>query len=147
MNDQLVTNEVVEPKPLSIHAEFARDLRAIADFIEAHPELKLPSLSRLDIFESDAKSLPKYAAAFGNAAKDVLGDNLFILRRTFGTLKLEANWQRDLVCERRIVGQREIPDQIVPAKDEEFIPAHKEDVYEWRCPDSILGRKQVPENI
>jgi hypothetical protein len=143
MTNELATNGVAETTPLSIHAEFARDLRAIADFIEAHPELHLPLLQRIDIFEADPKSLPKYAAAFGKAAKDVLGDNLFILRRTFGTIKLEANWTRDRVCERVVVGQREIPDQIIPAKPEEFIPGHKEDVYEWRCPESILSRKEL----
>src|SRR5579859_4336784 len=138
-----IRNEVAQSRPLTIHQEFARDLRAIADFVEAHPELDVPSLDRIDIFPYDPKALPKYAAAFGKAAKDILGDSWFILRRTFGAIKLEATWQRERVCERVVVGQREVPDQIIPAKAEEFIPAHKEDVYEWRCPDSILGRKEI----
>jgi hypothetical protein len=46
------------------------------------------------------------------------------------------------ICRRIQVGEKEIPEQIIPAKPEEIIPAHTEPIYEWRCPESILEKNR-----
>jgi hypothetical protein len=119
------------------HVTFANDLRDLADWVESHPELQIPGLDRVDIFQR----LPLYAKAMGTVEKEA-DDSFFMLRKNFGSIQLEVNWWREQVCERVKVGEKVIPEQILPAKSEEIIPEHVENVYEWKCPESILTGKK-----
>jgi len=126
------------------HVTFANDLRDLADWVESHshPELQIPGLDRVDIFpHDDGESLPLYAKAMGTVEKEA-DDSFFMLRKNFGSIQLEVNWWREQVCERVKVGEKVIPEQIFPAKSEEIIPEHVENVYEWKCPESILTGKK-----
>jgi hypothetical protein len=107
------------------HAEYANALRRIADWIEVHPDLPLPSQTQLDFLSGvDTKEdLAKFARGFGECKKD------------FGGIKLRAVAWRKNVCERVVVGTREVPEEIIPAR---LVPAHMEDIVEWKCPESLL---------
>ena len=41
--------------------------------------------------------------------------------------------ERAAVCEKVLVETREVPRTVIPARDEYVIPAHTEEVFEWRC--------------
>jgi hypothetical protein len=61
--------------------------------------------------------------------------NIYFTRR-FGDLELDININKDNSCERVKVGERVIPAQ----------PERTEPVYEWKCPDSLLGKREPQES-
>jgi len=105
------------------------DMRKVLDFLEANPDIGDPYLTSIDIF-AEAEDIKTIAKALGKADKKILGST-FMLVKKFGTMKLEVNFERNQVCERRVVGTKEIEEQIIPAR--------VVDVVEWDCPESILG--------
>lgn len=58
-------------------------------------------------------------------------------------MKVHVSISRDMVCQRVVVGTK-----VVPAKEEEIIPAepeHEEEVVKWVCPESFiaLGKEEA----
>lgn len=117
------------------HTEYANALRRIADWIETHPEVPLPSATSLDITAvSGRESLSAVARAFGTATKEY-SDSLIYLIKDFGGVSLRVIEWRSNVCKRVVVGKTTVPEKILPAQ---LIPAHEEDVVEWRCDEPLL---------
>lgn len=115
-------------------AEFVNGLRDLANFLEAHPELGVPSADRYDYFGLEKKDLKKYARAFGVCDKDAFS-NYFILRKSFGPIRLEANWHREQVCKPVVTGTKEVEEKVAVAYETRMVT---KDIVEWQCPKSIL---------
>jgi antitoxin component HigA of HigAB toxin-antitoxin module len=141
---------------------YTQGLREIADFLDAHPEVPLPYLSSfqtgnwentLDIYlvseKGQKEKLAAIARAMGHADKVMDGDKMRVFRR-FAGITLIAQASRDQVCERVVIGTREIE---VEEKDPEAlaaVPVVKvtktvEDV-EWRCAPILAAEKQAAED-
>ena len=125
-------------------AEFAKDLRALADWYEQHPGAPLPLFPVLNIFADDdpVKAKAQFRK-LGEFEKEYQGD-WFVGKKQFGSLRLELNTKRDKVCRRVVVGTREVPEHIIPAQPESIVPAHTEEITEWRC-DPILSDEEVAQ--
>lgn len=121
------------------NAEFVDSLRKLADFFEAHPDLKVPysmSGDGIIIFANGKEEISLAARAFGSC--DKTSDDIFyrvVKKDPIGQFKLSAIEYRSQVCERVVTGKRVIPAQTVP---EHTIPERTEEIVEWRCPESIL---------
>jgi hypothetical protein len=119
--------------------QLARSLRDFADYVEKHPELRFASGGEQTFYLFPrVDELSKVARAFGNAAKDVLGDSFFVLKKQIGVFTLQASWGREDVCERVVVG-REMVEEKVPSAYETRIV--ERDKVEWKCPKGILQGK------
>src|SRR5437899_2948614 len=103
------------------NAEYAAGLRAIADWYEAHPEAPQPHTC-LQVFTVHTKEdALKVARWLGHATKHMDDNGLFRLSRDFGGETLEFIFNRDVVCERRVVGTKEVPEYIVPAHTADIV--------------------------
>lgn len=119
-------------------------LRAAADFLEAHPEVVVASYG--DYFALDIAAygvtrddLVAAAQASGGWDKEY-SDSQFELVRSFGGgVKLSLNADRSEVCELVVVGTREV--------EEKVIPAHTENITEWKCGKSLLSPEEPTEAI
>ena len=121
------------------HKEFADSLRKIATFFEKHTELKVPgSLAEIKYFEANGKAeMAQVAKALGSCQKEVEG-NWFHLVKMFGEIKFIAVDYRNRICQKVVVGTKMVEEVRTPAREEEIIPAHEVEVYEWHCPESLL---------
>jgi hypothetical protein len=122
-------------------AQFTTGLRQIADWLDEHPEVPLPPsfATSFTAYVFDKASAAACARAMGNAEKRVPTHNAekLDLVRTFAGFEYIVRTPRDEVCERVVVGRREVeveePDPAAVAA----LPKRKrtevvEDV-EWRC--------------
>jgi hypothetical protein len=144
MNDEKVLDaEVVdEPKLLTERQQYAKHLREVADFFEEHEDVPIPVLHvRFDLFNLPVSAVPQVARAFGSLKKEYIGDSFFVLKRKFGELlSIEANWNREQVCTRVVVGQKTVAEKVPTA----YETVNKTvDVVEWRCTDPVLAPKTV----
>ena len=115
--------------------EYADGLRQIADWYEAHPEIPVPHLDSVDVYTvHDRDDLQRVARALGSCEKgSASAESLFVLKRRFGALWLQFYWNRAQVCTQRVIGVKEVAEQV--------IPAHTYEIVEWDC-DPILGVNQ-----
>jgi len=112
------------------------DLRDLADFLERRPDLvaRIPGDVTFNICSSGIEDFRQTARSFGNANKFNWGS--FVgLRKSFGLLSLDLFVSKSESCERIVLGRKQVP--------EEVIPAHEEEIVEWRCPQSFLIEKEV----
>lgn len=143
------------------HSEYAKDLRKIADFIEAHNEIPLPEsmLSGYGLHNKQTFALVARALSHGGRCEKEYADTLVTLSRRFGGVELKFMGFRENVCEQVKVGTRLVAEQYVPprpATEAQVIPEHEEAVYEWRCapalaeperPELTDGTKSLPEGV
>ncbi len=109
-------------------------------FLLAHPKIaERVSDQTVNISTWDKERFLELAREFGACEKTDDGTH-YILRKSFGGLVFDLYIVRSQICERVQIGEKEVPEQIIPAKAEEFIPAHTEPIYEWKCPESVLSR-------
>lgn len=112
---------------------FTAGLRALADFLDAHPEVPFPRYDTINVFLDDKAQLARIARV-GSWEKEY-NDSYFSLSRSFGEdLRLDINTSRSKVCRKVVVGTR-----IVPAVEAK--PEHEEDVTVWECDDALLEEK------
>lgn len=106
--------------------DFAIGLRQIADWYEAHQEVKLPELKLSVYTETET---PQRAAELvrmlGSVTKE-MEPSFFVLTRSFNGIALRFAFYRSTLCTRRVVGTRLIPAQ--PAR-----PEREEEIVEWDC--------------
>lgn len=125
-------------------AEYANGLRLLADWIESNPDITLPS-NEFSIWSYHSKEeAAKVMLALKPCDKLYNGD-IFYIKRNFGAVTLRFVFSRSSVCTRKIVGTRVVPEKIEPAveaKEEEIIPEHEENIYEWEC-EPILEEKKA----
>lgn len=103
--------------------QFAADLRALADFYEAHPTLPIPVVSPVNAFVYTRAELADAARALSTAAKGGSFGWFYLRKQITPSLILDINVERAKVCTPRVVGTK-----LVPAQAERF-----EEVLEWDC--------------
>jgi hypothetical protein len=120
-------------------------LREFADFIEKNG-VKLP----LDKYDIEMKlnpilyddgddntalmQLKRAVKALGKAEKSQ-DSYYFDVTRKFGCIELQFSINREKVCKRIVVGVKEVPQELIPAR---LVEAHTEEIVEWQCEDSLL---------
>ena len=130
-------------------AEYIKGLRALADVIEQHPDLRLPSTGHSDwapihvIPRDDQRAeLAAWARVLpGRKAKSPRGEYLD-LEGTLHGLHIKVICDRGEVCERVVVGTEEVTKEV---PDPEYVAAapmvtvtETVEQVEWRC-GSILA--------
>lgn len=110
--------------------EYARGLRAIADWYEAHPDMPIPHTDQIGVYgvQETKEEAARIASALRPCHKVHEGE-FFKLTRDFDGLTLKFVFMREAVCRRRVVGHR-----IIPAQEERVV-----EMVEWECEPSILG--------
>jgi hypothetical protein len=123
-------------------------LRQIADFLDMHPEVPRP-YHLLDgkyyiyLHGDDQRAqLATIARAMGRAEKSVEGERFYV-SRPFGGITLIAQADRAQVCERVVVGTREVEVEEADPAAVAALPKVKhvkviEDV-EWVCSPALLA--------
>ena len=123
-------------------AEYAKGLRLLADWVEANPNMELPSVT-MSVYSLNSKEdAAKCLLAMKPCKKEYSG-SIFNISKEFGPLTLRYVFMRDAVCTKKQVGTKVVPERVEPAvkaKEEEVIPEHEEPIYEWEC-EPILGEK------
>lgn len=117
------------------NAKFIVSLRDLADFLEAHP-IKEVRRQTVHVFCDSRQEFADELRKIGRAEKEY-GAEWFWARKTFGPIELQLSIERNLLCERVKTGER-----VIPAQPERTLPAEPErveEVYEWKCPESILA--------
>lgn len=137
---EAVEEEVIELTP---QQKFSTALRDLAEFYDAHPELTAPQWpSAFTIYSVPKDDLPTYARAFGTCDK-VFDEYSYRLVKTFGAgITLETYSSRESVCERVKIGEEVVPAHVVaakPAEEEKFVEESVREVFEWKCPGSLLA--------
>jgi hypothetical protein len=108
--------------------EFISDIREIADFFEAHPDLKVmpsPYLFISDYSETAKESLRLFVKAAGKTTKEFSGNEFKVEKRFSNGFLLHFDVQRQAVCERVVTGTK-----VIPAIS---YPERTEDIVEWKC--------------
>ena len=112
------------------HKEYADGLRHIADWIEAHEDIGLPS-NELQCFSMDEKSEAAKVLMALKPCDKVYSDTLFVIKRAFGPITLKYYFSRDKVCTPRVVGTKVVP--ATPERIIEAMPEHVVEIIEWDC--------------
>lgn len=109
------------------------EMRDVLSFLEDNPKIPMPYFGMVDSFASteNGDDVNDLARIMAPCRKDA-SRGYFTLIRTFGSTKLEVNFDREEVCEKVITGTEEVP--------EETVAAHTREIVEWLCPDGILRR-------
>lgn len=115
-------------------------LRSIANFLEDHPELPLPDMDFRIYSLNSKEEAQAVARAFGNFEKGYSNwyatlTKAFVKGEFGAEVALSYVFNREAICERKVVGVRTIPAEFVPAHTTE---ARTEEIVEWDC-GSILG--------
>jgi hypothetical protein len=103
-------------------------LRALADWLEAHPEYATEIMpGRFDLFFKTKDELLAFKDASGATRLDkgAIGSHFWLTRSFGGGITLDGNVPREEACRRVVTGIREIPAQVIPASTEEDV--------EWIC--------------
>ncbi len=118
-----------------------KDLRDLADFLDAHPNLERPYKPEFNIYSivggENLESASRIAKELGSFDKQVEG-SLFKIAKTFGEVTLRYVFYRDYVCTSRVVGTEEVDVPAQPAKEAVKARTTNIDIIEWDCP-SLLG--------
>lgn len=109
-------------------------IRNLANFLEANPQLpRNYGEVRLLTFPDD---LAEAAKGMGFLEKKTAGAYFSLVKRFGQDVSFEFLKSREQVCERVVTGTK-----VIPAKEAYLVPAEPEktvEVFEWKCPDSIL---------
>jgi hypothetical protein len=115
--------------------EFVNNLRAAADWIEAHPDIAAPDYCDMTCYSLDEREDAARVLAALKPCEKRYGEEMFFIERKFGPVKLRYAFYRDKVCTRRVVGTRVIPAQEIPERIEEIV--------EWDCGEPLLPQAQA----
>lgn len=125
-----------------LRADFTAGLRQLADWLDANPDINLPADGTtlpltFSAWGKDGRDKAReFAKAFpGKLDKDV-DESYYRLRGQMGGVSVEFCAYRDYVCERVVIGEREVTVQIPdPDVDVPMVEVTQtiEDV-EWICP-------------
>lgn len=126
--------------------ELVSGLRDLADFIEEKGldlPIKLPRLNLVNYIEdswdksynavpgSAREKMRRAAIACGKAEKKWDRYSLELIKEFGEHVKLTFRTNREQVCEKKVVGFKDIPEQVIEARREEIV--------EWECRDSLLA--------
>lgn len=110
---------------------FTTGLRDLADWFDAHPDIRLPYDPSFSVYGYDTLDEAAHLArVLAPCQKDASSD-LFYLIKTFGPIKLSFMFWRSTVCTKRVVRTEAVPKQV--------IPAHTREIAEWDCRSILAG--------
>lgn len=115
--------------------------RQMAEYLEKHPDLPIPVRTvTIDVFidedTGDSKQqLIKIARMLGHSKKDQFGSWYVLTAPVADGVQIDFNANREKVCTKVVVGQRE---RIVPAQEAVKEHTIMEPIYEWQCDESLL---------
>ena len=124
------------------NSDLAAQLRALADVYERHPDIPLPhdfngGIGAV-IYCHDKETFAATVKAFGNGSKTSDKETVAFIPDAITVVRV-MSWHSK-VCERVVVGTREIPEEVVPEQriperviPAAVIPARIEEIVEWRC--------------
>lgn len=132
-----------EPTPKELATERAAGLRALADLIEATPEVDANYLDNVSVWhvrdpEHLAVIVRAGLAAGAKIDKQYYDDgDLLKVSIALGRVKAEALTSRNLVCERVVVGTetvtQKVPDPDALAKVPVVEQTIERELVEWKC--------------
>ncbi len=133
VNDMMTDIDIGTDARTEPARDIVAEMRAVADFIESKPILaaKMNTSYYWNFINIDAASKEEFiqlGKQLGACEKGSSGEQIY-LRKKFGMTYLDVNCQQNLTCERVKVGVKTIP-----AQEEKTV-----DVFEWKCPESILA--------
>ena len=115
--------------------ELAAQLRMLADIYEQHPDLPQPhDLSTgigLPIYCHDKETFAATVKTFGGGSKVSDKETISFIPDAMPRVRI-TTWHSK-ICERVVVGTREVPEEVVPPTKGYVVPAHTEEIVEWRC--------------
>jgi hypothetical protein len=126
--------------------EMAASLRLIADLLESNPDFPQPDVSGSFLSWDDEKRKRQIRALVPFEKK--YSDEYFWMKRKVGTVQLDYVVNRKSVCRPVVVGKRRIEEKIIPAvpeKPSQIIPAHEEDIIQWKCDPVIEESEQAAD--
>ena len=118
-------------------SEFVAGLRAAADFFESNPDAGVPYDARMGFHCSSRDEFVTAVRALGRAEKDFTSSYARATRDFGGGVQVDYQAYRSEVCERVVVGTREVEVEEPDPEAVAALPKVKrtetvEDV-EWRC--------------
>jgi len=118
--------------------DYAKSLRLVADFYDkVEDDFPVPDGALTKSFyytpNSNKDMARRIAKGLGNCEKSYSG-SLFEIFKDFEGLCLGFIFGRDTVCEKKVVGTKEVPSC--------YIPSHMEEIIEWDCK-SILSQEEA----
>jgi len=138
-----------DEKAIALAARQAESLRALADMIEANPQLAeeisygLGNSISVPIVDGDQKAkLAAFAKATTKAGAKVTkhatgGGNYFGIKATLGEVTLDVWASRDQVCERIVTGTKEVTEEVLDPEALAAVPrvavTKTVEEVEWRC--------------
>ena len=138
------------------NTELVSNLESLVEFIKANDDFDFTRDScpvefnfRLWYLHNDENRKEVFAdlaRRMGNLKK-VYGDDFMWLKRDFGKyVRMTVSAERSSVCERIVTGVRDVPEHVLPAREETLVEAHTEEIVEWRCP-PILAPDTEAQNV
>ena len=122
-----------------VRDQYIQGLRDVADFLAAHPTLPTPTEHQLSVYnfgEDETLLLARrIAKQLGSFKKNESGGNL-VLEKTFGPITLRFVLLRKYICQRTVVGTRNVERRVIPLNAKTEIV--EEEIVEWKCP-SLLS--------
>jgi len=117
-------------------AKWLLDAEEMIKFLQKRLEL-VPSsgLSVLN-YSNDAAELATHALLLGSAEKSG-SDEWYSVVKRFGAHRIEVYGQRDDVCERIVVGTRDVEKMVVDPDAPLVTVTVTEEIVEWVCPPSL----------
>lgn len=142
---ELIEAQEVHGPEMSKRQEFVKGLRDLAALYEREILLPLPNIDVTVNLFPEREQLPIIARCLGKCEKDVLTDQWFLLRKSFGRiLKIEANWNRREVCTRVVVGKETVKQKVAVSFEEKEV---EREIVEWHCPGSVAQIPSTPAEL
>jgi hypothetical protein len=150
---------VIEQPKRQFADELADSLRTLATMIEDHPEIAenfrhTLQWSGINVHigynggdkAAEMANLARIARRYGATTTKVVDDTMHNLVCDFGAVKTKVLAYRDEVCERVVVGTREVTEEIPDPELAAAVPivtiTRTEEVVEWQCK-PLLAAEQV----
>jgi len=130
--------------------EQLNDVLSLIGWLKDHPVIPLPVgfSDSFQIYAWDTKDeAAQMAKAMGTCEKSY-DDTFFRLIKKFGTVTLVGVFSRQQVCERVVVGTKEVEveeaDPVAVAAIPKVKVKKQIEIVEWKCPENLLGSNEAP---
>lgn len=117
-------NDTIEE--MKCRAKYVKGLRDLAEMLESEPDIILPVEQDFYAYTMEKDVFKRGVKAIGLRGRKVLENDQwanYIVQ--FGPIKYRLYIDRGQVCERIVVGKKAVAEVV--------IPAHDEDVVDWKC--------------
>jgi hypothetical protein len=130
--------------PAERHEAMVRGLRAMADFIEQNPEVRIPANMNM-LCSQGTKEEMGHLASLAPYSEKIVDTSFFNLRVPFSeNVYYELYNRRDEVCERVVTGTKIVPAQDARTEiiEHPAVAEHEEETFEWKCPSLLAPQEQ-----